>query len=280
MKKYVTLPGPVAILLIAGLMFATGLMSAACLTDGGKPALGNLPALPDNTAYVANETEALALLTALKPALEPMMDQVEELVQLAEDSSESGNWHITDADSIPGLEITSRRSFTDDIYPDNFMDNGWDPEVGHYARVSADEETIADFTAHQDASGVVIYQGSKVMERNRSTSDFDTINVLDEGVSIHANGPAEASTVYALTVSDGERGGKIILDAGQKISASYDFVYPDDTFAPLITYSGSLNVYGANDEALYTLRIHDEETYEEAMDYFETFETFAAGSED
>jgi hypothetical protein len=241
-------------------------------STGGGPLPGDLPNLPAGIAYVANATEARALLAALKPGFGLMMDEVEDLIlETVGDVSGIGGWDFTDTTSITGLTITSNRSITTD--PDNFFGYGWDFEVGQIGTMVSNEETITDVTANKTASGVVVYEGSKVVEKGNFTVRYDILGLLDSGLKMRINGSGEESAIYTLAVSNNGKGGKIILNVhlnGSFNNVEWTFAGGDgDLLKFPYTYSGSLKVYGANDQVQYTLNITNEATYQQAMNYFD-----------
>jgi hypothetical protein len=274
MKKSLKLSGLLGMLLIAGMMFT------ACPTDGsddgdGTPSPGSLPALPDtlpdgtNATYAATEEEAIALLTALEPVFTSVGNDVESLIGKAQNN---GNWAISGDTSIEGIKVTSKGSYTSKREPENFMDEDWIPAVGHNGQMSSNTETTVDITADKTVSGVVVYAGSKVEQKAKSSQSFRITELSSSGAKVHISASGEESNVFSLTVSSGGKGGKIILNARQSGSLNNDFVFAseeDDFPEPSVKYSGSLTVYGDGNKAIYTLPIESEATYEAAMAYFE-----------
>jgi hypothetical protein len=248
----------------------TGLHTDDFGSKGEESLPENVPNLPSGVAYVTNETEAIALLTALKPDFSSVMDQVHSLIwDGVADVSKSGGWDITDTTSIPGLFIGSRVSVTDNSNPDNFMDDGWSPAVGHNRQMSWSDQTILEFTTKGYESGVVVYGGSWVLKYNGMAASYEVKNISSGNATIHMNGSNEYSDLYTLTASSGGKGGKVILDTSERQSANVDFTYPGNSPQPPATYSGSLKVYGDNDQVRYTLNITNAATYQQAMDYFD-----------
>jgi hypothetical protein len=261
-------------------------MFAACSTDDGDDndggtSLGSLPSLPTdddpNLAYITSEAEAKALLTALKPAFGSVGNQVQSLIEHAQDdSSDEGNWNISGNTFIDGLKVTSKGSNTYKATPPNFMNEGYtNPKVGDNVQMSSSMETAVDITKDKTESGVVIYQGSKVEQKEKESGSYSitAVSLSPLNIKIRISGSGEESAVYTLTVSSGGKGGKIILDARQSGSLSTDYIYTgddDDDFPDMaLKYSGSLTVYGADDAVIYSLPINNEATYETATAYFD-----------
>jgi hypothetical protein len=274
MRKSLTLPG------LLGAALAAGLLFTACPMDGGGdggPSPADLPGLPSATPYVASRAEALALLTALRPAFVSVKNDVEYRVWQAQTGSTDGRWDITDATSLTGITVRSKGRLV--TAPVSLMDPDSNsiPKKGDRGTMSSSVETSADITADTTESGVLVYGGSRVVEKERATASYTITDVvvlggIPTGFTVLMSGSGEFTALYTLTASSGGKGGKIILNLrmGGSIS-NVEYSYPGDGESPDMpyTYSGSLNVYGANDEAQYTLDITNMATYQQAMAYFD-----------
>jgi hypothetical protein len=235
-----------------------------------------LPALPDtlpdgtNATYAATEEEAIALLTALEPVFTSVENDVTSLIEKAQNN---GTWTISGDTSIEGIKVTSKGSYTSKSEPENFMDEDWTPAVGHNGQMSSNMETTVDITADKTVSGIVVYAGSKVEQKAKSSQSIriTELELSASSAKVRISVSGEESNVFSLTVSSGGKGGKIILNARQSGSLNGDYVFAgeeDDFPEPSVKYSGSLTVYGDGNKAIYTLPIESEATYEAAMAYF------------
>jgi hypothetical protein len=273
MKKSLKLLGLLSVLLIAGMMFA------ACSDGGGDgdedngPSPGSLPSLPANDpsiAYVSTEAEARALLTtALRSILRSVDNMVEDLIEdKISFTANGGSWNITNDTSISGVKVSSKGSFTES----DFMDDDWEPSKGENGRDSSSNDTTVELTGNKEASGFVIYSGSRVEQKEQYSVSYNVTDISSSGLTIRMSGSNDETTAYAMTVSSGGKGGKIILNARQSATlpdSSYTFTSYDDFPDVPVKYSGSLTVYGEDDEELYKLPIANDETYYEAMSYFD-----------
>jgi hypothetical protein len=153
------------------------------------------------------------------------------------------------------------------------------PAVDDNTQESSSSVTTVELTGNKEVSGVVIYQGSKIEQKETESGSYriTSVSLASFNMTMHISESEAESAVYTLTASSGGKGGKIILDAHLSESLSTDYTYSftggdDDDFPePSIKYSGSLTVYGAGDAVIYTLTlpINNEATYETATDYFD-----------
>jgi hypothetical protein len=271
MKKSLKLLGLLSVLLIAGMMFA------ACSDGGGDddngPSPGSLPSLPaddPSIAYVSTEAEARALLTpALRSVLRSVDNMVEDLIEgKISPTANGGSWSITNDTSISGVKVSSKGSFTET----DFMDDDWYPSKGESGRDSSSADTTVELTGDKAEYGVVIYSGSKVEQKEQYSVSYNVTDISSSGLTMRMSGSNDETTNYALTVSSGGKGGKIILNARQSATLpdrSYTFTFDDGFPDVSVKYSGSLTVYGEGDKELYKLPITDRETYYEATDYLD-----------
>jgi hypothetical protein len=274
MKKHLQLLGLLSALLMAGMLLT------ACPTDGGGgegdgvPTPGSLPVLPDGVAYVASEAEAKALLTAIGPVFESVGGSVQSLIYTAQEDSEDSmntSWNISgDTESIDGLKVTSKGSYTTQSEPAGFMEEGFtDYAVGNYAQIASTSDTTVELTANKTESGGVVYKGSKVAATTSGTMKISITELSGTTLKMRLTGTAEETNRYTLTASGSGKGGKIILDLHTSGSIDQDYTgsgeFPDLAY----TYSGSLTVYGEGDAEVYRLPITNT-TFGEATEYFTT----------
>jgi hypothetical protein len=277
MKKSFVLTGLLSVLLIACMMFSACPMDSGDDDGGGGTKPEDLPDLPSGTPYAANETEAKALLGDLKPGFLAVEGQVESLIRGTPptETENSSSVKITDNTSITGLKINYEGSETFKAVPENFMNEGYEDiaKAGDYMEGSETENYTIEFTADKSESGAVVYKGSSI-GREESGSMRIVLKALSGPMSgtITVSGSQKSSIVYSLTASAGGKGGKIILEAAVEgsfdtdfnVDASWDGDMPD---VPA-SYSGSLKVFGADDEVKYELSITNAATYQQALAYF------------
>jgi hypothetical protein len=255
------------------------LMFTACPMDsgggGGGPKPEDLPELPAGTTYVTNETEAKALLGALKPGFQSIRSQVGNLISPT--NTDSGySWNVTDNTSISGLKVNSRGAGTEktNIANPEAIDNFDDLKQGDWMEYSETSDTTVEFTGDKTVSDATVYQGSKSVDKASELSKMTIKSISNTGGTVTVNVSGEASQQCGVTASIGGKGGKIILEAGARGSLNGDYNLADmmgddiPTPSPSITYSGSLKVYGADNAVVYELSIKGEDTYDEAVSYF------------
>jgi hypothetical protein len=275
MKKNVLLTGLIGALLIAGMMLT------ACGGDddpGGLPVPGpdDLPALPTDSgiAPVSTQAEATALLGSFTSGVASLRRQVENLAEQNGDETETETsyryvWDIKDDTSISGLKINSNGSVVEKWMGDDDI-----PKANDYTEASDDSNTTIEFIGDKSVSGGTIYEGSrtaeKVAEFERVT--FKKVDMLSMSGTINVNASVNESYAYGLTVSYNGKSGKIILDATLAGSLNKDIdIFSEDDYPDMaitLTYSGSLVVYGADNEEVYREDITDKDEFEDVFKYF------------
>jgi hypothetical protein len=278
MKKRIVWTGLLSVLLIAGMMFTACPMDSGSDSGGSKPKPEDLPELPPGTDYVADETEALALLGALKSVTSDVSNEVGNLINAAGSGTEDDySWKITNDTSIPSLKINAEGRITREADPDNFMQEDYDePEAGDYGEGSRTENTTVEFTANKSASGVVVYAGSRTRMEESASMKTEIKAVLEPSVTFTESGSNKETVVYRLTASSNGKGGKIILGALAEESLTreveedpWDGSQPSPDYSSASgSYSGSLKVFGADNALVYELPITNRTTYRQALGYF------------
>jgi hypothetical protein len=283
MKKSLLLMGLLSVLLMAGMMFTACSMGND--DDGGLsvPAPGDLPALPSGVDYVSTEAEAKTLLAELTQGFwtieNTVMDQVRDLIEDNETETEteteySYTWNVQDG-IAGGLKINTWGTETYKTNNANFMSDDYSPKEGDYDEESESSDTAVEFTADKTAGEVIVYEGSRITVRDVDSYRM-TITKLTTPTSgtVNFTGSENYSLAYGLTASVGGRGVKIILDAQAQGSINKDLTVSNGDFdwpdTPL-SYSGSLQVYGADDTPVYTKNIKTKADYDEVMGYFDYY---------
>ncbi|MDR0450680.1 MAG: hypothetical protein LBH26_05395 [Treponema sp.] len=272
MKKPLVLTEFFGFLLIAGMIFTACPMDSG--GDGGRPKPEDLPELPDGINYVASQTEAMALLNELRPGFSAIGNQVEDLIKTAgKETADGYSWKIANDTSISDLYINSEGRPRLESQPANFMDAGYVPQGGDYVKNSFTMNTTVEFTADRTTSGAVVYKGSSARVGQLSSSRVE-LKETEALISIALTlGISDnKSEFYSLTASHNQKGGKIILetDARGSLNADLTIDLPWDGNMPELELarSGSLKVFGADNELLYELPITDITSYERALTYF------------
>jgi hypothetical protein len=271
MKRNVLLTGLVSALLIAVLLFA------ACSDGGGSSGLstpkpGDLPALPSEESGITPVTQddVAALLTGLKSGVLTLRGQVESLIK---QKATTDKWEVKDTTSLPGLSINASGSVAEKSTVD------WDnPKAGNYMEKSENYNASINFTDNKSVGGVTVYKGSSIAEEIGYSGRITLKSLAAEKIGVNLNGTMKESYAYGLTVSYNGKSGKIVLEARLTASANKDeefdpSVFEDfDNFNPynLLTpkYSGSLQVFGADDKVLYQEDITNASEYAAVLGYF------------
>jgi hypothetical protein len=255
------------------------MLAAACSTDDcgdGRlpaPAPEDLPDLPQTAgaAMVSTKAEAEALLDGLSSEFQAVKSQVSNLIaNNYKETDDGGTWNVDT--SLSELKITSKGSETQKSNVENLEDM----KAGSFQEMSGNSDTVVEFTADKTASGVTVYQGSRIAEKTAVSGRLTIKSINESTGQITANGSGSETTSYAygLTASYNGKAGKIIFEAGITGSVNKDltFSFEDvdglDDLSVVLTYSGSLVVYGADNTEVYRLDIADEEEFDEAEQYF------------
>jgi hypothetical protein len=251
MKKHSVLMGLLSVLLMAGLMFSACPMEDDD-DDGGLdvPGAGDLPD-PGTNPYVATEDEAKALLEALSPGFPTVFGEVKgvigakQLEAWSKSDGKSMSYKVENDDSVTGLKINS---------------SGRENREGDESKgkSSGESNTTVDITSDIEKSGLTVYKGSVVKTRDNSSGERNEKEEKGSFEELHA---------FALTVSSGGKGGKIILEAKYTGKGTTNYESGEDVDGST-TYSGSLIVYGADEKEWHRVNIKDEATYGEALGYF------------
>jgi hypothetical protein len=277
MKKNLVFAGLTSVLLAAGLMFT------ACPTEGGSGGglnPENLPVLPNGVTYVTTDTEAKALLSALRPGFSAAREDINKLIQNALEEEEGNvTWSIADEISIENLKINSlgRSVIKENLSKVEDVDDLTGLIGSTLIEGSQNENTTVVFTGDKALSGATVYQGSKTVERASASykATLKSISLKDMAIIVNINGSGQSSQEYGLTASSNGKGGKIILEAAARFSLKGDFDITDimgtdgpDMSGVSPTISGFLKVYGADNAVVYELPIINQESYVEALGYF------------
>jgi hypothetical protein len=259
-----------AALLLAAVFIVTG-----CPMDGGgtdgtdlqPPAPGAMPALPTDSTAVGNETEAKALLTALKTS--GIFNRIENKVRtvIEENGGEEDTFTITDKTS-GGVKVSASGTSTETGALD--FDSSTFTQGQSYSS-SEKESRKATLTEDYTESSVTVLKDSVFEKKDDETFNGSVTAAGNESTAKFTLSQSYSGQ-YAIgfVVKAGGKAAKISLDAKESHSAQAS----NKTWAELnemadsTTYSGSLTVYGANDAEVYKLPITDEDTYYEAMAYF------------
>jgi hypothetical protein len=295
MKKRFVLMGLVSVLLMAVLLFA------ACPLMGGGgdgngdvttpadddaipavpdaddvsvtvPTADKLPDLPSGSTPVSNATEAKALLNAFGASgagwrLEEDIQSVigEHTLLSVTNTSWKLEWDFKDDDETEsGLKVTSAGNESISWKISEYEEGKTPSMKGEYMSASASKKVTAEVTEDRPYGSVTLVAGSTIAHALSSDTLISCTAVSGNSITVKNEGSMQDAYGVGMTVIQGNKAGKIIIDLYGKISGSvtttmqigddgYDGEGPD---MPAPTVSGSIKVYGAsNTNPLYTLPI-------------------------
>jgi hypothetical protein len=278
------------VLMAAGILLAAGLVFTACSSDdpGGEaayvPAPGDLPDLPDDgPSYVTSENAKTLLDGLYSSGLYTIRNNVENLTYDAGQETNDGyTWDITDNTTLKGLKVNSQGSSTEVGKLIDFFwgEDFFNPEKGDYMEESENHSTTIEFIEDKITSRDTIYAKSRIDEQGDYYYKVTMTEFYPENRSGTANMNTSKSSSYGygFTVSHGGIGGKIIFEASVQGSIKRDNIQVDYKFGPTdyyeedlsrnSKYSGSLKVYGAEDELVYTEIITSRNEFDALAVYF------------
>jgi hypothetical protein len=230
---------------------------------GVVPKTDDLPALPEGSTAVSSENDATALLGALADVSQSINSAIWTAIA-GELGSEEATDKAYDISDVTGNNVKVTAKGRGMTFPESFEVNDTVKGTQEWTRqVVVTADTIAD--------GSTVVQGGSFGREWTSVIDMKATVAGDRGTAKFTGTLSSTERyVYGLTAKGaGEKSARIILDAAMEASGTFTDKTADQGQASMTkTYSGSLKVYGAGAEPVYTLLITNEATYQEALGYF------------
>ena len=263
-----------AVIAMAAIFTLTGCQteeeSAPPANPGPKPpAASELPALPAGATAVGTVADATTLLTALKDSGigNSIRNEVEGVIY--NNAANQDDYTIADktGDGVKVISASGLYKAEGDIDFDN-------PPFtkGQKWKSSYKNNWKAALTADKTSGEATVLKDSVLESKDESSMDI-TVTAAGDQSTAKISGSASGIVQYAfgLTVTSGGKAAKIVLEAKNSGSTQLSNVLLSETQnqTPAEAYSGSLTVYGADNNApVYKLSITDAATYGQALGYF------------
>ena len=233
------------------------------------PAASELPALPAGATAVGTVADATTLLTALKDSGigNSIRNEVEGVIY--NNAANQDDYTIADktGDGVKVISASGLYKAEGDIDFDN-------PPFtkGQKWKSSYKNNWKAALTADKTSGEATVLKDSVLESKDESSMDI-TVTAAGDQSTAKISGSASGIVQYAfgLTVTSGGKAAKIVLEAKNSGSTQLSNVLLSETKnqTPAEAYSGSLTVYGADNNApVYKLSITDAATYGQALGYF------------
>jgi hypothetical protein len=238
-------------------------------TGGGNttgltvPKTEDLPELPEGSTAVSSENDATALLGALANVSNSIDGAIWTAI-MTELGSESAANNPYDIEDVTGnnVKVTAKRT--------NITASQGPFEVDDPVKETQEQTRQGVVTADTTVGESTVVQGSSFGQEWSYGMDLKT-TVAGDLANAKFTGTLSFTEryVYGLTATGaGGKSARIILDAAVVANVTLtNQTLSQAQSAATITY-GSLKVYGAGAEPVYTLSITNAATYQEAVGYF------------
>jgi hypothetical protein len=203
-------------------------MFSACPMESGGggddgvdvPKVGDLPALPAGKTPVANNTDAIALLNALKASglRGDIEDQVEEekderTEEKITSTGWSESWNFKDVEN-DGLKISSSGSESEGGV--DFEAEGYVPKEGDSYKSSSHQEVKVELLADKPKGQFALVKGSTIAEKQEGGDEVKIKKVTTTGgtitgVTVTYSFSYGGAYGYGLTAVNDSMAGKLFL---------------------------------------------------------------------
>ena len=233
------------------------------------PAASELPALPAGATAVGTDTEATALLTALKDG--GVSNSIRNAVWnvIDENAADEDDYNIADktGSGVKVISASGLSTQTGDLDFDSATIT-----KGQTYKSSYKNNWKAALTADKTSGEATVLKDSVLESKDESSMDI-TVTAAGNPSTAKISGSLSGIEQYAfgLTVTGGGKAAKIVLEAKYSASTQVSDKTQEQAqnMTPVKAYSGSLTVYGANDAEVYKLPITNAATYDQALGYFD-----------